>query len=86
MKKKLKQRPNTSSLKLHTPSFLKHKNYTRNRKKELNYSTNEKLSLGKLNFFSLQEYKPSDKTKFHKYDRMEKYIQIVNIFLHKKGK
>ena len=86
LKKKLKQRPNTSSLKLHKPSFLKHKNYTRNRKKELNYSTNEKLSLGKLNFFSLQEYKPSDKKKFHKYDRMEKYIQNSKYFSSQKGK
>ena len=67
-------------------NHFRQNNYTRNRKiKDFDNISNGKISLGKLNFFSLQEYKPSEKEKQVKYAKMERFIRRSQYFSSEKG-
>ncbi len=67
-------------------NLFRHNDYTRNRKiKEFDNISNDKIFLGKLNFFSLQDYKPSETEKQAKYEKMERFIRRSQYFSSEKG-
>ena len=89
--KKIKSKTSNNSIILNTynydsSNYFRKNNYTRNRKiKDFDNVSHDKISLGKLNFFSLQDYKPSEKEKQVKYQKMERAIRRSQYFSSEKG-